>query len=63
MLYQFLLYSQVTQSYTYTHSFSFSFIIFHHDLSQEMRYSSLCYKVGYLVYDSKKYQVRDTFIC
>ena len=37
---QFLLYSIVAQSYIYIHSFSHT--IFHHGLSQETGYSSLC---------------------
>ena len=41
---QFLLYSMVTLSYIYIHSFSC--IIFHHGLSQETGYSSLCWTVG-----------------
>ena len=41
---QFLLYSKVTQAYTYIHCFSP--IIFHHVLSQETGYNSLCYVVG-----------------
>ena len=44
MLYQFLLYSKVTQSYTYIHYFSY--IIFSHVLAQEIRYSFLCYTVA-----------------
>ena len=44
MFSQFLLYSKVTQSYMSTPSFSH--IIFHHVLSQEIGYSSLCYTVG-----------------
>ena len=40
MLYQFLLYSIVTQSYIHTHSFSH--IIFYHVLSQEIGYNFLC---------------------
>ena len=43
LLCQFLLYSIVTQSYVYIHSFSHT--IFHHVLSQEIEYSSLCYTV------------------
>ena len=43
MLCQFLLYSKVTQSYIYTFFF---YVIFHHDLSQEIGYHSLCYTVG-----------------
>ena len=43
-MYQFLLYSIVTQSYIYLHSFSHT--IFHHVLSQETRHSSLCCTVG-----------------
>ena len=31
--------------YTHTHTHSFSYIIFRHSLSQETRYSSLCYTV------------------
>ena len=48
MLCQFLLYSKVTQLYTHTHicTHSFSHIIFHHVLSQEIGYSSLCCTVG-----------------
>ena len=38
---QFLLYSEVTQSYTHTHTFPF-----HHVLSQETGQSSLCCTVG-----------------
>ena len=34
----------MTQSYIYIHSLSY--IIFHHGLSQELGYSSLCYTVG-----------------
>ena len=58
MLYQFLLYSKVTQSYICVFCIcvyiiykmdidihSFSHIIFHHVLSQEIRYSSLCCSV------------------
>ena len=41
VLCQFLLYNKATQSYTYIHFFSY--IIFHHGLSQETQYSSLCY--------------------
>ena len=41
---QFLLYSKVTQSYIYIHSF-LKCINFHHGLSQELGYSSLCYTV------------------
>ena len=41
MLWQFLLYSKVTQSCIYI--YSFSHIIFHHGLSQEIGYSCLCY--------------------
>ena len=41
---QFLLYSKVTQSYICIHFFSH--IVFHHGLSQETGYSSLCYTVG-----------------
>ena len=44
MLWQFLLYSKVMQSNIYKHSFSY--IIFHHVLSQETGYISLCYRVG-----------------
>ena len=46
MFCQLLLYSKVTQSYIYINSFFY--IIFHHEiyLSQEIRYSCLCYKVG-----------------
>ena len=44
MLCQFLLCSKVMQSYTYIHSLSH--ILFHHVLSQETGYSSLCYTVG-----------------
>ena len=43
MLGQFLLYSRVTQSHIYVHSFH---ITFHHCLSQEIGWSSLCYTVG-----------------
>ena len=43
MLYQFLLYSKVTQAYIYMHSFSH--IVLHHDLLQEIRYGPLCYTV------------------
>ena len=43
MLFQFLLYRRVTQSYIYIHSVSY--IIFHHGLSQETGYSSLHYTV------------------
>lgn len=39
---QFLLYSKMTQLHTYF----FSHIILHHDPSQVMRYSSLCYRAG-----------------
>ena len=41
VLYQFLLYNIMTQSYIYTHTHSSSHTIFHHDLSQETGYSSL----------------------
>ena len=44
MLCQFLLYSILTQSYIYIHSFSHT--IFHHVLSQEIEYSSLCCTIG-----------------
>ena len=44
MLYQFLLYSNVTQSYICI--YSFSHIISHHVLSQKIGYSSLCCTVG-----------------
>ena len=44
VLYQFLLYRIFTQSYIDIYSFSHS--IFHHGLSQEIRYSSLFYTVG-----------------
>ena len=44
MLCQFLLYSKVTQSYIYM--YSFSHIIFHHVLSQEIEYNSLCCTAG-----------------
>ena len=44
MLCQFLLQSKVIQSYICTHSFSHT--IFHHVLSQEVGYSSLCCTVG-----------------
>ena len=44
MLHQFLLYRKVTQSCMYI--YSFSHIIFHHVLSQEIRYNLLCYTVG-----------------
>ena len=40
MLYQFLLYSKVTQLYIYI------YIIFHHGLSREIGYCSQCYAVG-----------------
>ena len=43
VLCQFLLYSIVIQSYIHIHSFPHT--IFHHVLSQEMGYSSLCYAV------------------
>ena len=43
VLCQFLLYSRVTQSYINTHSLN---TIFHHGLSQEIGYSSLCYTEG-----------------
>ena len=39
-----MLYRRVTQSYIYTHSLSH--IIFHHGLSQETGYSSLCCTAG-----------------
>ena len=42
VLFQFLLYNIVTQTYIYT----FSHIIFHHHLCQETEYSSLCCTVG-----------------
>ena len=45
MLCQFLLYIKVT---SHTYIYSFSHIIFHHVLSQETGYSSLCYTVGCL---------------
>ena len=41
---QFLLYTKVIQLYIYIHSFSH--IIFHHGLSQEIEYSSLCSTTG-----------------
>ena len=44
MLYQYLLYSTVTQLYKDRHLLSY--IIFHHVLSQETGYSSLCCAVG-----------------
>ena len=44
VLWQFLLYSIVTQSYIYIHCFSHP--VFHHVLPQEIGYSSLCYAVG-----------------
>ena len=44
MLYQFQLYSKVTQSYVHAHSFSQ--IICHHGLSQETGYHSLCGTAG-----------------
>ena len=52
---QYGLYCKVTQSHTYIHSFflyihffihSFFNILFHHGLSQDIEYSSLCYTVG-----------------
>ena len=43
VLYQFLLYSIMIESYIYVHSFSH--IIFYPGLSQETEYSSLCYTV------------------
>ena len=51
MLYQFLPYSIVTQSYIYIYSFSHN--IFHRGLSQEIGYSSLFYTVGLLFIHSK----------
>ena len=43
-MFQFLLYSKVTQTYKYIHYFSH--ILFHHVLSQEIGQSSLCYTIG-----------------
>ena len=47
MLCQFWLYNKVTLSNIYTYIHSFFNIIFHHGLSQEIGYSSLCYIVEY----------------
>ena len=44
MFCQFMLHSKVIQSYIYTHSFCHT--VFYHVVSQEIRYSSLCYMVG-----------------
>ena len=46
MLYQFLLYGKVTQSYIYIYIF-FLFLntLFHHGLSQGNRYSCLCFTI------------------
>ena len=44
MLCHVLLYSKVTPSYIYIHSFSHT--IFHHSLSQETGYGSLCCTVA-----------------
>ena len=44
MFCQFLRYSIVTQSYIHTHYFSHT--LFHHDVSQETGYRSLCSTVG-----------------
>ena len=44
IMFQFPLYSKVTQSYIYIHSLSY--IIFHHNLSKETEYSSLCCTEG-----------------
>ena len=46
MLCQFLLYSKMTQSYIYKHSFYHILFIFHHVLSQETGYRSLCCTAG-----------------
>ena len=50
ILCQSLLYSKVTVLHTHTHKniyiYSFFNILFHYGLSQEIRYSSLCYIVG-----------------
>ena len=46
---QFLLYNKVTQSFNLSFYF---YVIFHHDLSQEIGYSSLHYAAGPVVYPS-----------
>ena len=45
-MFQFLLYSKVTQTYKYIHYFSH--ILFHHVLSQEIGYSSLYPRIQYI---------------